>query len=101
MEHYQVTLTTADTAYNLKALVKAINSTFKDVGAGGTLRIEPDGANVGAIHLGGSTVTTGNYGVYLIGNESIILNLTVNAPLVGIWAVSGENAQKVNISIFR
>lgn len=98
MQHYQVTLTTQDVAYNLLTLVKTQNSSFKDIGK--QITIQSDDGNSAAIFLGGpSTVTTAVYGVKLP-NANDSINLNDYPVLAGIWAVSGSDSQKLNISVF-
>jgi len=102
MEHYQVTLTTANTVYNLKALVKAINASFQDIAD--QIVLQSDDGNSAAIFLGGSAVSTANYGIKLVAaNDSFSRGGAApgKATLADIYAVSGTNAQLLNISIFK
>lgn len=102
MEHYQVTLTTANTVYNLLTLVKAINTSFKDTFDQFT--IQSDDGNSAAVFLGNSAVSTSNYGIKLpTANDSFNRggSNAGKACIAGIYAVSGTNAQLLNISCFR
>ena len=96
MKHYQVTLTTANTIYNLKALILAIDSRFRDNYQ--QLIIQSDDGNSVAVHLGNAAVTTANYGIKLVAaNDSVNINTGVVA---GIYATSGTNAQLLDLSFF-
>jgi len=96
MKHYQVTLTTANTVYNLKTLIVTLDSAFKDNFK--QLIIQSDDGNAAAVFLGGPAVSTSAYGVKLpTANDSVNINTGVVA---GIHAVSGTNSQLLNLSLF-
>lgn len=65
MKHYYVTLTTQDTAYNVKNLVKAVDADYDDV-ASFKITVQSAKGNTGDIFLGGSTVTQSSYGQVLL-----------------------------------
>ena len=97
MEHYQVTLTTGGTAYEIRALIKAINAAFQDTAKQWIL--QSDDGNSAAIHFGGSGVTVAAYGTKLVAaDEALSINAT---SLGGLYAISGTNSQKVNILVIR
>jgi len=97
MKHYQVTLTTQNVVYNLKTLILAIDPTFKDNYK--QLIIQADDGNSAAVFLGNSAVTVAAYGVKLpAANDSVNINTGVVA---GIHAISGTNAQLLNLSFFK
>lgn len=96
MRHYQVTLTTANTAYDLKTLIRVIDPIFRDTYT--QLIIQSDDDNVAAVFLGNNIVTTANYGVKLpVANDSVNI---LTGVVGGTSAVSGTNAQKLNLSFF-
>lgn len=88
MQHYYLTLTTSGTAYNVKALILAINPNFKDVGR--KFILQSAKANAGDVYIGGAGVTTSNYGTYL-GTPGD--KIEVDTDLGGCYAVGDAASQ--------
>ena len=98
MRHYQVTLTTAGTVYELRTLVKALDPSFRD--GCKQLIIQMDDGNSAPVFLGGPTVSSSNYGTKLTSPDEF-LNLNYEAAQVGgIYAVSTGNSQLLNLALY-
>jgi hypothetical protein len=95
MPAFQVTLTDANTNYNLLTLVRAIDSTFVDQG---NISIQTDPANLGAVLMGDSNLSATRYGAKLSGGSSMFYE---KKALRGRYARSATAAQKLNIEVAR
>lgn len=102
MEHYQVTLTTQNVAYELLALVRAAAPAFVD--GADQFTLQSDDGNSAAVFLGGSGVTTAAYGFKLpVADASFnrYASVTGLASLKDVYAISGTDGQKIAIAVFR
>jgi hypothetical protein len=97
MQGFQVTLTDADTNYDLLALVRAIDSAFIDFA--NQITLQADDANSGTILIGDSNLSDTRYGVKLSVTDALALG--VGSSLRGINARSASSGQKLNIFVAR
>jgi len=99
MKAFSVTLTSADTNYNIGALIKAIAPTFYDQGR--QVMIQSNTANTAPILIGDVNLGTSRYGLELTAALSSV-NLG-SAPLMvrlqEYYARSTGAAQILNITI--
>lgn len=96
MQGYQVTLTTANTVYNLWALVTAINANFVDTSNKGdiSVQVEDDGGTQ-KIYLGDANLSSSRYAWKgTVGDSSPHFR-----NLAGVYAMSDTASKKLNISI--
>jgi hypothetical protein len=95
----QVTLTTANTVYNLQTLVKAIDAA--EPGYCHQLTLQADIGNGEAnVFIGDSTVSSSTYGVKLPASGASNYESPFNAiDLANFYLVSDTNSAKVNVQV--
>lgn len=98
MVGYQVTLTSANTNYNLLTLVRAIDAGFVDQGEM-FVQADPDGG-AQIFLLGDSNLASGRYAVKMVAGNTTD-TLTQIGDLGGTYARCDTNSKKLNISIRR
>jgi hypothetical protein len=97
MTGIQVTLTDADTNYDLLTLVRGVDSGFKDVAR--QITIQADASNSVAVLIGDANLSATRYGARLDVTDA--LALTELAYLKGLNARASASGQKLNILISR
>jgi hypothetical protein len=95
MPSFQVTLTSANTNYNLLTLVRAIDDEFVDHG---DVSIQAAETNGGTVLTGDSALSTTRYGAELAAGMSSFYD---RGHLHGLYARSSTAAQKLNLQITR
>lgn len=104
-----ITLTTANTPYQLKSLIDAailaqgaeIPGTFRELNIQSWPGIDGVGPNTNDILVGDSKITTTNVG-YIIqsGQSRLYRSDKQNGSLIDLYAQSAGSAQKLNIEVF-
>lgn len=95
MQGYQVTLTTQNTAYHLLTLVRALDTSFVDVGDFVVQAHDDGGAQI--FYLGGSAVDSTHFG-----QSMTVGDFGPHLPcLGGTYATCDTASKKLNISVVR
>jgi hypothetical protein len=102
MPSFQVTLTSANTNYNMLTLIRAIDSTFIDVGAHVVIQSDPT-TNAGhKIKVAtDSNLSATRFGYELSAGEGQILPGDGRYHLKGLYARSDNAGSKLNIDVTR
>lgn len=101
MAAFQLTLTSADTNYNLLTLIRAIDEDFVDNAR--HLSIQADPSNGSAVLIGDTELSATRYGISLGNGEGKVYGDGVT-PVQGLrttLARSTGAAQKINVEVRR
>lgn len=95
-----LTLTTNGTPYNLLALIQAVAGYANTRPSCRELTLTGDAGNMGSyVYVGGSDVTTTNFGIQLQAGQSQTFRSTLNDVSLGdIWLLSDGDDVGVNVA---
>ncbi len=104
-----ITLTTANTNYNIKTLIDAailaqgaeVPGTYRELNLQSHPGIDSVGANSNDILVGDSLLSTTNIGYILqVGNARLYRSDHQNGNLIDLFVRSAGTAQKLNVEVF-